>query len=93
MKTTFGAGTVSEAERQSAVTGLFDRIAPRYDLTSFGTHQIRKRRVVTYAGAAKADLCRGGELRRAPAHRWRASRGAAWGAEIRGLNQPLLQDR
>lgn len=55
MKTTFGAEQVSETARRSAVTGLFDRIAPRYDLMndlmSFGTHRLWKRVMVARAVA------------------------------------------
>ena len=53
LKQTFGARAVSEAERTREVTGLFDRIAPRYDLMndlmSFGTHRLWKRVVVAKA--------------------------------------------
>ena len=53
LKTTFGARAVSQAEREAEVTGLFDRIAPRYDLMndlmSFGTHRLWKRVVVAKA--------------------------------------------
>ena len=53
MKTTFGERAVSEDERKTEVTGLFDRIAPRYDLMndlmSFGTHRLWKRTVVSRA--------------------------------------------
>ncbi len=59
MKTTFGAEVVSPVERQSAVTGLFDRIAPRYDLMndlmSFGTHRLWKRVMVARALAHLGD--------------------------------------
>jgi demethylmenaquinone methyltransferase / 2-methoxy-6-polyprenyl-1,4-benzoquinol methylase len=55
MKTTFGGQDVSPAARQGEVTGLFDRIAPRYDLMndlmSFGTHRLWKRKVVARAVA------------------------------------------
>lgn len=55
MRTTFGEASVSPEERRMAVTGLFDRIAPRYDLMndlmSFGTHRLWKRRVVARAVA------------------------------------------
>lgn len=55
LKTTFGARAVSQAEREAEVTGLFDRIAPRYDLMndlmSFGTHRLWKRTVVARAAA------------------------------------------
>jgi len=53
MKTTFGSAQVSQEERQGAVTGLFDRIAPRYDLMndlmSFGTHRMWKRTMIRRA--------------------------------------------
>jgi len=59
MKTTFGAEQVSEAERRGAVTGLFDRIAPRYDLMndlmSFGTHRLWKRVMVARAVSHLGD--------------------------------------
>ncbi|MCB1330036.1 MAG: ubiquinone/menaquinone biosynthesis methyltransferase [Maritimibacter sp.] len=60
MNTTFGARAVSQADRQSAVTDLFDRIAPRYDLMndlmSFGTHRLWKRAVVARAAALAGDV-------------------------------------
>ena len=53
MKTTFGTERVSETARKGAVTGLFDRIAPRYDLMndlmSFGTHRLWKRAMIRRA--------------------------------------------
>lgn len=59
MKTTFGGRAVSEGERQTEVTGLFNRIAPRYDLMndlmSFGTHRLWKRKVVSRAIARLGD--------------------------------------
>lgn len=55
LRTTFGARAVSPAERSFAVTGLFDRIAPRYDLMndlmSFGTHRLWKRTMIARAVA------------------------------------------
>lgn len=55
MRTTFGMAQVTPAERQGEVTGLFNRIAPRYDLMndlmSFGTHRWWKARAVTRAVA------------------------------------------
>jgi demethylmenaquinone methyltransferase/2-methoxy-6-polyprenyl-1,4-benzoquinol methylase len=53
MKTTFGTMTVSQAERETAITAVFDRIAPRYDLMnglmSFGIHRLWKRTVIRRA--------------------------------------------
>lgn len=56
IRTTFGEAHVTPEVRRSEVTGLFDRIAPRYDLMndlmSFGTHRLWKRRVVARAVSA-----------------------------------------
>lgn len=53
IRTRFGEAIVTPDERRSAVTALFDRIAPRYDLMndlmSLGTHRLWKRRVVARA--------------------------------------------
>lgn len=53
LRTSFGGQKVSPEDRRVAVTGLFDRIAQRYDLMndlmSFGTHRLWKRRVVKRA--------------------------------------------
>ena len=58
MRTTFGARAVTPDERRDEVTGLFDRIAPRYDLMndlmSFGTHRLWKARVIARALARLA---------------------------------------
>jgi demethylmenaquinone methyltransferase / 2-methoxy-6-polyprenyl-1,4-benzoquinol methylase len=55
LRTTFGAQAVSPGERRIAVTGLFDRIAPRYDLMndlmSFGTHRLWKHAMIARAVA------------------------------------------
>lgn len=59
MKTTFGGRAVSPDERQTEVTGLFNRIAPRYDLMndlmSFASHRLWKRKVVSRAITRLAD--------------------------------------
>lgn len=53
LKQSFGTAKVSAAERQTRVTALFDKIAPRYDLMndlmSFGLHRLWKREVVSEA--------------------------------------------
>lgn len=50
LRETFGDQAVGEAGRRDAVTDLFDRIAPRYDLMndlmSFGTHRMWKSTMV-----------------------------------------------
>lgn len=55
MRTTFGGASVSPEVRRDEVTGLFNRIAPRYDLMndlmSFGTHRLWKARTVARAAA------------------------------------------
>ena len=47
---TFGKEAVSSSERRALVTGLFDKISPRYDLMndlmSFGLHRLWKRKVI-----------------------------------------------
>ncbi|MBT2131846.1 ubiquinone/menaquinone biosynthesis methyltransferase [Aliiroseovarius lamellibrachiae] len=53
LRETFGDQAVAEAGRRDAVTALFDRIAPRYDLMndlmSFGTHRMWKSTMVKTA--------------------------------------------
>lgn len=53
MRTSFGGQSVSPEDRRAQVTGLFDRIAHRYDLMndlmSFGTHRLWKRVVIRRA--------------------------------------------
>ncbi len=59
LKETFGFERVDTAERRRRIRGLFDAIAPRYDLMndlmSFGIHRLWKRRFVRRVLAAVGD--------------------------------------
>ena len=65
--THFGFTSVDEAEKAGRVRGVFDSVAPKYDLMndlmSMGLHRVWKRAAVKWSGAvpghAALDVCCG----------------------------------